>query len=69
MRTWSGILLGPVLLETDVPDGVPKVVGFPRGERVLIRQDISTPSLAGDKNQEELKVLLESVLKGEPDAP
>jgi len=60
-KVWSGVLFNHVLLETDYPDGQPKIIGFPRGERVRLQPDSEFPSFTRQEDMDELVALLEAI--------
>lgn len=61
-KAWSGILLAPLLMETDDNgEEEPCLIAFPRGARMLVQYDKSRPGLDNKKCWEELRATLESL--------
>jgi hypothetical protein len=63
-RIWQGLLVHPVLLEIDMPNGERGIIGFARGERVLLQVDGRLPSFAGQAELHEVEGIVRSLTGG-----
>lgn len=62
-KEYAGILVDPTMIEMDNPEGGCRVVGFPRGERVVITFDTSMGNFVLKCDRDEVRAMVEEYVR------